>query len=133
MANFTCIFKILYLYLNTRWCIWCISAHTDVYVVLSGVPVKVTHVKEGTCKETPLEIFCYLNEIGWAWRSSVSVCTVMSDWSSDPIRACVSLRLLKRAIRNLRLDPFIISHIQFATVRLCVTGEYVHLHVLIDQ
>uniref|UniRef100_A0A8C2FMD3 Argininosuccinate synthase n=1 Tax=Cyprinus carpio TaxID=7962 RepID=A0A8C2FMD3_CYPCA len=29
-----------------------------------GVPVKVTHVKEGTCKETPLEIFCYLNEIG---------------------------------------------------------------------
>uniref|UniRef100_A0A671M0Q2 Argininosuccinate synthase n=1 Tax=Sinocyclocheilus anshuiensis TaxID=1608454 RepID=A0A671M0Q2_9TELE len=29
-----------------------------------GVPVKVRHVKEGTCKETPLEIFCYLNEIG---------------------------------------------------------------------
>uniref|UniRef100_A0A671NQK4 Argininosuccinate synthase n=1 Tax=Sinocyclocheilus anshuiensis TaxID=1608454 RepID=A0A671NQK4_9TELE len=29
-----------------------------------GVPVKVTHVKEGKSKDTALEIFCYLNEIG---------------------------------------------------------------------
>uniref|UniRef100_A0A8C1PAA9 Argininosuccinate synthase n=1 Tax=Cyprinus carpio TaxID=7962 RepID=A0A8C1PAA9_CYPCA len=29
-----------------------------------GVPVRVTHVKEGTSKDTPLELFCYLNEIG---------------------------------------------------------------------
>ncbi|XP_052454679.1 argininosuccinate synthase [Carassius gibelio] len=29
-----------------------------------GVPVRVTHVKEGKSKDTPLEIFCYLNEIG---------------------------------------------------------------------
>uniref|UniRef100_A0A8D0CL80 Argininosuccinate synthase n=1 Tax=Scleropages formosus TaxID=113540 RepID=A0A8D0CL80_SCLFO len=29
-----------------------------------GVPVKVTHLKEGTSKTTPLQIFTYLNEIG---------------------------------------------------------------------
>uniref|UniRef100_A0A672KE18 Argininosuccinate synthase n=1 Tax=Sinocyclocheilus grahami TaxID=75366 RepID=A0A672KE18_SINGR len=29
-----------------------------------GVPVKVTHVKEGKSRDTALEIFCYLNEIG---------------------------------------------------------------------
>ncbi|XP_067295864.1 argininosuccinate synthase [Pseudorasbora parva] len=31
---------------------------------MKGVPVKVTHIKEGTSKDRPLEIFCYLNEIG---------------------------------------------------------------------
>ncbi|KAK9975421.1 hypothetical protein ABG768_023463 [Culter alburnus] len=31
---------------------------------IKGVPVKVTHVKEGKSKDTPLEIFSYLNEIG---------------------------------------------------------------------
>ncbi|KAK0140777.1 Argininosuccinate synthase [Merluccius polli] len=31
---------------------------------LKGVPIKVTNVKEGKSKDTPLEIFCYLNEIG---------------------------------------------------------------------
>lgn len=30
----------------------------------NGVPVKVTNVKESTSKDTPLEIFSYLNEIG---------------------------------------------------------------------
>uniref|UniRef100_A0A8C2KF74 Argininosuccinate synthase n=1 Tax=Cyprinus carpio TaxID=7962 RepID=A0A8C2KF74_CYPCA len=29
-----------------------------------SVPVRVTHVKEGKSKDTPLELFCYLNEIG---------------------------------------------------------------------
>ncbi|KAI5615723.1 argininosuccinate synthase, partial [Silurus asotus] len=29
-----------------------------------GVPVKVRHLKEGTSKDTPLEIFNYLNEVG---------------------------------------------------------------------
>lgn len=29
-----------------------------------GVPVRVSHLKDGVSKETPLEIFCYLNEIG---------------------------------------------------------------------
>uniref|UniRef100_W5KLM0 Argininosuccinate synthase n=1 Tax=Astyanax mexicanus TaxID=7994 RepID=W5KLM0_ASTMX len=29
-----------------------------------GVPVKVTHLKEGKTKDTPLDIFCYLNEVG---------------------------------------------------------------------
>ncbi|MEQ2237776.1 Adenylosuccinate synthetase, partial [Ilyodon furcidens] len=29
-----------------------------------GVPVKVMHVKEGKSKDTPLDIFSYLNEIG---------------------------------------------------------------------
>lgn len=29
-----------------------------------GVPIKVTHVKEGKSKDKPLEIFSYLNEIG---------------------------------------------------------------------
>uniref|UniRef100_A0A4W5L223 Argininosuccinate synthase n=1 Tax=Hucho hucho TaxID=62062 RepID=A0A4W5L223_9TELE len=29
-----------------------------------GVPIKVTHVKEGKSKDTPLDIFSYLNEIG---------------------------------------------------------------------
>ncbi|CAM4547375.1 unnamed protein product [Leuciscus chuanchicus] len=31
---------------------------------IKGVPVKVTHVKEGKSKDSPLEIFSYLNEIG---------------------------------------------------------------------
>ncbi|XP_068430388.1 argininosuccinate synthase [Clinocottus analis] len=30
----------------------------------NGVPVKVTHVKEGKSKDSPLDIFSYLNEIG---------------------------------------------------------------------
>uniref|UniRef100_A0A673ZD45 Argininosuccinate synthase n=1 Tax=Salmo trutta TaxID=8032 RepID=A0A673ZD45_SALTR len=29
-----------------------------------GVPIKVTHIKEGKSKDTPLDIFSYLNEIG---------------------------------------------------------------------
>uniref|UniRef100_A0A8C8GEI5 Argininosuccinate synthase n=1 Tax=Oncorhynchus tshawytscha TaxID=74940 RepID=A0A8C8GEI5_ONCTS len=29
-----------------------------------GVPIKVTHVKEGKSKDTPLDIFSYLNEMG---------------------------------------------------------------------
>lgn len=29
-----------------------------------GVPVKVTNEKEGKSKDSPLEIFSYLNEIG---------------------------------------------------------------------
>uniref|UniRef100_A0A8D0CHN4 Argininosuccinate synthase n=1 Tax=Scleropages formosus TaxID=113540 RepID=A0A8D0CHN4_SCLFO len=33
-------------------------------VLAAGVPVKVTHLKEGTSKTTPLQIFTYLNEIG---------------------------------------------------------------------
>lgn len=33
-------------------------------IIILGVPVKVIHVKEGKSKDTPLEIFSYLNEIG---------------------------------------------------------------------
>lgn len=29
-----------------------------------GVPVKVTNVKEGKSKDSPLDIFSYLNEVG---------------------------------------------------------------------
>ncbi|KAI2665113.1 Argininosuccinate synthase [Labeo rohita] len=42
------------------------------YGKTSRVPVKVTHVKEGKSIDKPLEIFCYLNEIGYLrnpWRN----------------------------------------------------------------
>lgn len=37
----------------------------NVCVCETGVPIKVSHLKEGTSKDTPLEIFNYLNEVGY--------------------------------------------------------------------
>uniref|UniRef100_A0AAR2JBK6 Argininosuccinate synthase n=1 Tax=Pygocentrus nattereri TaxID=42514 RepID=A0AAR2JBK6_PYGNA len=41
-----------------------ILAHVCVLFPPTGVPVMVTHLKEGTTKTTPLDIFSYLNELG---------------------------------------------------------------------
>ena len=37
---------------------------TSITLLSPGVPTQVTHLKDGTSKNTPLEIFSYLNQIG---------------------------------------------------------------------
>lgn len=52
------------MYYSFRFILSTYVNYLPVKLVSLGVPVRVMHVKEGKSKETPLDIFSYLNEIG---------------------------------------------------------------------